>query len=138
MLLDIVCATQDDLQQYALHSGYTVIPGHFRGISAVDKNRRLLGVIGFDYWTPSSVQMHVWYASPMALRGGVFLKEAFTYAFVTNKRKVAFGVIPSDNEKALKFIWHVGFKEVARLKDGWDVGTDMVINEMRPEFCRWL
>lgn len=136
-MLSVEPGNRDDFVLYEKHTGYRVDPNEFRALKAV-KDGKVLGIIGLDYWTPAAVQMHVWIGSPAALRGGIFLREAFRYAFHTNGRKVAFGIIPSDNEKALKFIWNVGFTEIARLKDGWDVGTDMVINEIRPGNCRWL
>ena len=138
MLPTILASTQEDITAYEQATGYIADRGQFRGISAYSASGTLLGVIGFDYWTPAAVQMHVWIKSPLALRGGKWLKEVFTYAFVTHGKKVAFGIIPSDNPKALKFIKNVGFVELSRLKDGWDDGIDMVINEIRPGFCRWL
>lgn len=136
-MLSIEPCTREDHLLYEQKTGYRTDPAEFRAIKAV-KDGKILGIIGFDYWTPTAVQMHVWIGTPAALRDGIFLKEVFTYAFVTNKKKVAFGIIPSDNVKALKFIWNVGFTEVTRLKDGWDDGIDMVINEIRPGNCRWL
>lgn len=127
-----------DHAKFAEATGYKVDPAQFNSIKAVGDNGALLGVIGFDYWTPTALQMHVWIASPMALRNGNWLHECFKYAFITCGKKVAFGVIPSSNEQALKFIRHVGFTELVRLKDGWDDGIDMVINEIRPAQCRWL
>lgn len=136
-MLEILPCSIEDFKLYEQNTGYIVDPNQFRGIKAV-KDGNILGIIGLDYWTPTAVQMHVWIKTPAALRGGKFLTEAFRYAFVTCGKKVAFGIIPSDNVKALKFIWNVGFTEIARLKDGWDNGIDMVINEIRPGSCRWL
>lgn len=136
-MLDIDAANAADLELYAEKTGYKVDPRQFNAIKASSKGK-VLGIIGFDYWTPTALQMHVWIGNPMALRGGRWLHECFKYAFWTCGKKVAFGVIPSDNQKALDFIWNVGFVELIRLKDGWDSGVDMVINEIRPAQCRWL
>lgn len=136
-MLSIEACSQEDIGLYEQHTGYLADRTQFRGIKAV-KDGKILGIIGCDYWTPAAVQMHVWIGSPAALRGGIFLREAFGYVFKTNGKKVAFGIIPSDNEKALKFIRNVGFKEITRLQDGWDSGIDMVINEIRPDTCRWI
>ena len=136
-MISVEACVGDDYRLYEQNTGYIVNPVQFRGLKAV-KDGKILGIIGLDYWTPTAVQMHVWVGSPMALRGGRFISEALRYAFITCGKKVAFGIIPSDNVKALKFIWHVGFVEIGRLKDGWDNGVDMVINEIRPGNCRWL
>lgn len=134
----ILPGDESDHALFAKHTGYIVDPKQFNSIKVSSPTGETLGVIGFDYWTHTAVQMHVWIGNPMALRGGLWLHQCFKYAFETCKKKVAFGVIPSFNEQALKFIRHVGFVELIRLKDGWDDGVDMVINEIRPGTCRWL
>jgi hypothetical protein len=32
----------------------------------------------------------------------------------------------------------MGFRETFRLKNGWDIGVDMVLKEMHRDECRWL
>lgn len=136
-MLSIEACSDADVSLYEQKTGYRADRSEFRGIKAV-KDGKILGIIGCDYWTPAAVQMHVWIGDKFALRGGIFLREALGYVFKTHGKKVAFGIIPADNEQALRFIRNVGFREVARLKDGWSDGVDMVINEIRPGFCRWL
>jgi RimJ/RimL family protein N-acetyltransferase len=135
-MLQIVAAEVEDFKLYEQHAGNLVDPAQFRAIKAV-RDGKIIGIVGYDNWTPASVQMHVW-AEKGAWAGGKLLKEAFTYPFVQCKRIVAYGVIPSDNERALKFIRHVGFQEITRLRDGWSSGVDLVVNEIRPGTCRWL
>lgn len=136
-MLTFAAGTAADHALFAAHTGYIVDPKQFNSIVAVSDGKTI-GVIGFDYWTPGSVQVHIWIGNPAALRGGKWLHEVFKYAFVTCGKKVVFGVTPSDNLKAVKFNRHAGMKEVTRLKDAWDTGIDMVITEMRPDWCRWL
>jgi hypothetical protein len=133
----IVPATEEDKRLFEKSTGYCV-GEHFRGIKAVSPNGVLLGMVGFDHWTPASVQIHVWIDSPLALKGYALIKESLRYAFVQAGKKLIVGVTPSNLPKALKFNAHIGFKQIAVIRDGWDVGVDMIITEMRPDSCRWL
>ena len=65
-----------------------------------------------------------------------FLKKVFDYPFNTLKLKVIIGTVAGNNEKALKLDRHLGFKDVAFIPDAHDDG-DLVILEMRPEYCKW-
>ena len=65
-----------------------------------------------------------------------FLKKAFDYPFNTLKLKVIIGTVAGSNEKSLKLNRHLGFKDVATIPDAHNDG-DLVILEMRPNFCKW-
>ena len=65
-----------------------------------------------------------------------FLKEVFNYPFNTLKLKVIIGTVAGSNTKALRLDRHLGFKDVAFIPDAHDDG-DLVILEMRPEYCKW-
>ena len=135
--MHIEAATQADKRLFQERTGY-LVGDNFRGIKAVDGLGKTLAVTGYDHWTPSSVQMHIWIGNPLVLKGYDYLRESFSYPFEHCGKILAVGVTPSDLPKALKFNKHIGFREVARIKDAWDVGIDMVITEMRPEWCRWI
>ena len=65
-----------------------------------------------------------------------FLREVFNYPFNKLKVKVIIGTVAGSNEKALKLDRHLGFRDVATIPDAHDDG-DLVILEMRPEYCKW-
>lgn len=65
-----------------------------------------------------------------------FVKKVFDYPFNTLKLKVIIGTVAGSNTKALKLDRHLGFKDVATIPDAHDDG-DLVILEMRPEYCKW-
>ena len=65
-----------------------------------------------------------------------FLKKVFDYPFNTLKLKVIIGTVAGNNKKALRLDRHLGFKDVATIPDAHDEG-DLVILEMRPEYCKW-
>ena len=65
-----------------------------------------------------------------------FLRKVFDYPFNTLKLKVIIGTVAGSNTKALNLNRKLGFKEVATIADAHDEG-DLVIFEMRPEYCKW-
>ena len=65
-----------------------------------------------------------------------YLKEVFNYTFNKLKLKVIIGTVSGSNKKALKLNRHLGFRDVATIPDAHDDG-DLVILEMRPEYCKW-
>lgn len=113
-----------------------VLTRHARAIAAVDSAGTILGMVAFDAWTESSAQMHVAVDRPIAVRA--LLGAAFHYLFEQAGRAIAIGFVRVGNERALKFDKKVGFREVARIADGWDIGEDLVVLELRKADCRWL
>lgn len=101
------------------------------------KNLEIVGAVILDSWSFNSVTIHLAIEDPMTLRHG-YPEEVFGYVFNTCGRNIILGATPSDNLKALKFNKHIGFTEVYRVKDGYKVGVDFVIFELRKENCRYI
>lgn len=95
-------------------------------------------MVVYDGWTPNSVQCHVFSTGPRFLLDPVYLKEIFTYPFVQCDKGLLYTITPSDSRESLAVSKALGFREVFRQKDGWDVGIDMIVKEMRKEDCRWI
>jgi len=88
-----------------------------------------MGAVGLDSWTPTSVMAHWWIKHPRCILP--LWNEVTSYLAKHGKLKVI-GWTPSDNYRALRVIIHkLGFVEVARLKDAWAVGVDIIISEYR-------
>ena len=106
-------------------------------ILAIDKDTgdRLACCI-MDTWTNSSCQIHFVIANPLVLRHG-FFQEISRFVFDTSKRIKMIGIVPSDNERALRMDRKIGFVEVARIKDGHDFGVDSVVMELTRENCNF-
>lgn len=111
--------------------------GGFRAIGQISDSWDIIACVGYDHWTPNSVQMHIWIPRPQEV-SRKFFQEGFRYPFEMCGKGLVVGLTPSNNTAALHFNQRVGFKEVYRMKDAWDVGTDVVVQEMRKENCRWL
>lgn len=92
----------------------------------------------FDHWTIASVQVHVYGPSLKALFSPAFLREIFAFPFVTGGRSVLVAVTPAHQHGSLAVSSWLGFREVTRIKDGWDIGIDMVVKQLRREDCRFL
>ena len=137
-MIQLAPTTQADHELYEQHTGYRT-SGDFRGIGCTDKETgETLAVVGYDYWTPNAVQMHIWIKDMKALVGRVLLKEAFAYPFEQAGRTVVIATTPADNTDCLAFTKWIGFTELYRIKDGWSIGVDMVIQELRKDNCPWL
>lgn len=107
-----------------------------RGITAVDDRNQIAAVCVMDSWSPNSCQMHIWIKNPMVLRRG-FREEVFGFVFGNGRNKIIC-VMPSNNEKVVKFNKKLGFTEVARIEDGFEVGVDYIVTELKKEDCRYI
>lgn len=108
----------------------------FRALTALDDRGRIHGMVGFDGWTPNSVVAYIALDNPAALRH--LVPAVFEVAFEKAERGVMLATCKGSNTRSLKLCKHLGMKEVYRVRDGVQVGDDLVILEMRREDCRWL
>jgi hypothetical protein len=118
-----------DYEEFTSNCGYHPGP-QFGGIVAWswDGQRNvIMGMVGFDSWTPTSVMAHWWIRHPRCILP--LWSEATSYLAMHGRRKVI-GSTPGDNVRALRMIFNkLGFIEVARIKDAWADGVDIVISE---------
>ena len=91
----------------------------------------------FDSFTSDACSVHLAILNPIVIRHG-FLTELARHLFITCGRKRIFGLVPSNNAKALKLNAHLGWKEVARIPDAIRSGVGYVVLRMDKEDCRWL
>jgi RimJ/RimL family protein N-acetyltransferase len=112
-----------------------VASSEFRAIEAV-KDDRIVGMVGYDSWTPNGVFMSVALEDPIYCR--TLLPHAFQYPFVEAKRKVAVALVRSDNRRSQKLIEHLGFKFKYVVVDGWAEDVHLFLYEMRRQDCRWI
>lgn len=108
----------------------------FTGIKKLSDGE-LVAMVGYDDWTSNSVQMHVWLKNARAL-DRTFIRECFRYPFETVGVGIVIGVTPCNNVAALELNRRLGYRRLLTVKDGFALGTDLAIQEMRREECRWL
>ena len=108
-----------------------------KGITAWGEDGVPLAICVLDSWSYNSCQIHIWIENAFVLKHG-FAEEVFNFVFNTAGRNMIIGVTPSDNPKALRFIKHIGFEEIFRIKDGHATGVDFVVTEIRKENCRYI
>jgi hypothetical protein len=86
-----------------------------------------MGMVGLDGWTPTSVGVHWYIRHPRCIMPLWY--ELLVYLHSHGKRKLI-GTTPSNNVRALRMIFNrLGWREIARINDGWDTGVDIVISE---------
>jgi hypothetical protein len=107
-----------------------------KGIVAY-KNGDIVGMVAFDTWAHNSVHIHIAFEDLFIFKHG-WGEVVFNYAFNTCDKGVIIGVTPACNKKALRFNKHIGFEEIFRVKDGFEVGIDFVITEYRKENCKYI
>ena len=106
-----------------------------RGIVACH-GKEIMGVVLFYEWTYNSAFAHVIITDPMCLRR--LPEAAFSYAFLTTGRKILYGNVRSDNEKAIKFDSHLGFTVDHVMKDFYEDGVDNILFRLDKEDCRYI
>jgi hypothetical protein len=108
----------------------------YKAIKFVDEVGKIHGMVGYGNWTANAVVLTIALDNPAALRE--VLKWGFRYPFEQCGRRIALAVVRGNNKRSLSLCSKVGFREVYRVKDGIDVGEDMVFFQMRREDCRWI
>ena len=116
-------------------SGCDITPG-FKAIKVVDAEGKIHGMVGYGNWTANAVVLTIALDNPAALRE--VLKWGFRYPFEQCNRGIALAMVRGKNKRSLSLCNKVGFREVYRVKDGIEVGEDMVMFQMRREDCRYI
>lgn len=131
----IVASTPGHLQLLCKELDYLPAP-NLKGITLLVDGEPVI-VIGYDCWTDGSVSMHQWAKHPKYF-GRDILREAFRYVFEIGQKQVTIAIVRSDNPRALAVDRKIGFEPVATIKDGYGLGVDMHILQLRRENCRWF
>lgn len=133
-MITVRAAPREHLPWLAQRARLNVSPV-LRAIEVVDGDR-ILGMVGYDGWTPSACSAHIALEHPAALRH--LLRPGFRVPFLELNRTVLIATVLSTNERSLALVKRLGFREVFRGRDWFEVGTDLVWHEMRREECRWV
>ena len=106
-----------------------------RGVVCVDDDTgEVYGGVVCEDWTSTVCCVHIVITHRRALREGIH-SAAASYVFTQAGRLKMLGYVPADNEKALKLNKHLGFTELVRIEDGYKLGVDYVLMELKRENC---
>jgi len=101
------------------------------------KDGSIQAAIVLDSWSFNAVTIHIAVENPLVFKHG-FAEVCFVYIFNTCDKGVLIGITPADNKTALRFNRKIGLTEIYRVKDGYKVGVDYVVQELRKEDCKYL
>jgi hypothetical protein len=108
------------------------------GIMAIDtETNETVGACIMDNWTQNSVQCHFMIVNPIVLKHK-FLECCFDVMFNACGVKYVYGLVPSNNEKAVKLNKHLGFTVKACMEEAFEVGVDYLLFELKRENCRFV
>jgi hypothetical protein len=110
---------------------------HFIGWVSEDDGK-LKFLVCFNAFMGKVCQIHVaavenWHFTPKQM-----LKATFDYAFSVLGRERLIGIVNGNNEKALKYDEHLGFKEAYRMPGMHDDGGDIVLMTMDRADCKYF
>jgi hypothetical protein len=110
--------------------------GDLQALFWVDEENKIEWVIGYTAFIGKTCQMHM-----VNLKGGYTPKKllfcAFDYPFNHCKLEKVFGLVDSNNVRAMEYDQKLGFKEAIRFAEMHDSGGDLVVFEMNKADCRW-
>ena len=101
------------------------------------KDGVIVGAVAMDTWSHNSCRIHIAVEDMLIFKHG-WPEEVFNYIFNECDMGVIMGITPACNARAIRFIKHIGFVEVFRLKDGFEEGIDFVCTEYRKENCKYI
>tara|TARA_R110000803_G_scaffold51595_1_gene106494 strand:+ start:3384 stop:3626 length:243 start_codon:yes stop_codon:yes gene_type:complete len=67
-----------------------------------------------------------------------FLEECFGFMFKHQNVNFVYGLVPANNDKAVKLNTHMGFTVKTRLEEAYDVGVDFLLMQLKREDCRYI
>ena len=102
-----------------------------------DQNNNVEWCVGYTAFIGKTCQMHM-----VNLKGGYtpkqLLKASFDYPFNQLGIEKAFGIVNSNNVRAIQYDQKLGFKEAVRFAGMHEDGGDLVVFEMDKTDCRWI
>ncbi|CAM8655133.1 GNAT family N-acetyltransferase [Sphingobium cupriresistens] len=92
----------------------------------------------YERWSGNDCCVHLvsdgqpgWLARP-------FLAAGFHYPFVTAGLRRITGLVPANNDRAIRLNQHFGYREEGCLRHGVSDGVDLIIMGMLREECRFI
>lgn len=98
-------------------------PEDFRGVEAVRADGSIAAMAGFEFWTDTSVGIHVAVDSPVAVRHA---PEVLRYAFEQCGRRAVWTMV-AEGGASERLARRLGFVETGRIIRGLDRHHDLVL-----------
>ena len=126
---------REDEWQWMVSRTHLILQGDMQGIVHYD-DKGIAGCVVFDTFTPVACNVHMAVDRISCIRDGLF-DEVARHGFLACGKRRFFGLVPDNNERALKLNNHIGFVEVARIPGTLtdDIGT--VVMRLDRERCRF-
>lgn len=103
----------------------------------VDAENKIEWVVGYTAFIGKTCQVHM-----VNLKGGYtpkgLLFGAFDFPFNHCGLEKVFGIVNSNNTKAIEYDRKLGLKEVLRFKGMHEDGGDLVVLHMDKADCKWI
>jgi hypothetical protein len=108
---------------------------NMNGIVAYNRdNCETLAVLVAQEWTYTCCYVHQVILKTFVIRHGWF-EETAKWLFSQANRLKLYALVPSDNDRAAKLNAKLGFKELIRLEQAYDVDEDFILMELKREEC---
>lgn len=132
-------APREHLAWLAARAHIHILPGLI-AIEAVNEKGEIIAMVGYEPHFPGACMMHVALEHRASLRH--VLKPGFRLAFDEHPHGLGcvevFAPVRDDNERSLKLVPNLGFKQFHHGKDWLRPGLGIVWFSLRREQCRFL
>ena len=108
----------------------------FQALGRIGVEGKLIGVVG--YFGFAGLTCQICDAGEGNWLSRELIRATFDYPFRQLNMEYLFAKIRATNARALRLDRRVGFKDFARLHDGWTLGEDMIVLTMSRADCRWI
>jgi RimJ/RimL family protein N-acetyltransferase len=104
----------------------------------LERDGKIVAVVIFDSFGETDCNMHIASDGTRAWMSKALLVHAFCYPFVQLGLLRVTGLVPADNEDALKFDEHIGFVREGYHPRGAPGGKDLVSLGLLRSNCRFI
>jgi RimJ/RimL family protein N-acetyltransferase len=119
------------------HLDYVTTWGTEYECLGLERDGELVAVVVYNFYTGNDIAMHIASDGSRRWLCKSFLHAGFHYPFVKLGVRRVTGYVPANNEIALKFDTHLGFRYEGTLRDALPDCDVHILGMLRRE-CRWL
>jgi RimJ/RimL family protein N-acetyltransferase len=108
----------------------------FQALGRVGVDGQLIGVVGYSGFCGLTCYLSAAGTGNWVSRE--LIRIVFDYPFRQLGMEHLFASVAESNKRALRFDQRMGFRQFGRIKNGWDIGEDLIVLTMAKQDCRWL